>query len=440
MAAITDNFTDAANTLLESHVSPGGQTWSKLSAAPQGTLSLGANRIDTASVVGGNPIYLWNLPAISSNITFSADYVLPLASPNDFYFSLTTRGSTSGGSFFGYIGIVGRIGGVLKLSINRDGSALVANTFPALDDGLVHTLTLVVSGTIIQLFVDGVKKLEAADGNYTTQGQSRVNVHTPSVGSLPAGFYIDNLSIDVGPAPAAPPPPPPLYSGQLYPRATGVLKLPHPDNPPSLPTSFDEEFIGPLNAKWTPVAPTAPVTYDVDSSWPSWWHVWARSLSALPNTYAKLKQTITGFAASTAFSCTVKGSNGGAASSAFFGFRIERLTDGSASNDYVELDCQVSGTQQFVFNHKRVAGVDTFAISSVTLPAGCGDVFLHLQRDTSNVWAFWWSLNGRGWRKITDVTLSFSIGEVLLMAGPNGQTTPDGEFGIDWFRVNWLTL
>lgn len=440
MAAITDNFTDTASTLLESHVSPGGQTWSRLSTVGNGSLSLAANKIDTASVVGGNPVYLWNLPAISANITFSIDYVLPVGSPNDFRFSLTTRGSTVTGSFFGYVGIVGRNGaGVLTLSINRDGSALIGGTFPALDDGLTHTLTLVVSGSVIQLFVDAVKKLEAADGNYTLQGESRVNVHTPNVGSIPAGFFLDNASIDVGPAPAAPPPPTPLYSGQLWPRASDVARLPYPDNPSPIPTSFDEEFIGPLAAKWTATAPTAPVVHDFDSSWPSWWHVSAKSLIALPNTIAQLQQTITGFAAGTAFSCTIKGNNGGSTSSAFFGFRAARLTAGSAGNDYVEFDCQMNPTP-FVINHKRVAGVDTFGISNAALAVGTGDVFLHLQRSTGNVWSFWWSLNGRGWRKLTDVTLSFAIGEVVLQAGPNGQTAPNAEFGIDWFRVNWITL
>lgn len=439
MAAITDNYTDTAATLLEAHVSPGGQTWTKLSSAPNGSLSLGANKIDTASVVGGNPIYRWNVGAISNNITFSHDYVLPIGTPDDFYFSLTVRGASSSG-FTGYVGIVSRLSGNLRLAINRDGAGLISGAFPAIDDGLVHTLTLVASGATLQLFVDGVKKLEATDPNYTLQGESRINVHT-GIAGLPAGFYLDNASIDVGPAPAAPPPPTPLYSGQLWPRGGGVARLPHPDNPPSLPTAYDDEFVGPMKSKWTLTAPTAPVAYDVDDSWPSWLHVWGRSAVALPNTGLTLTQAVTGFAAGTAFSCTFKTSNGGVQAFATVGVRIERLANGSAGNDFVDFASQFNGGSHQIMLAKRVAGVDTFGVAGTPfLNPGHGDIYLHVQRSTSNVWSFWWSINGRSWFTMTTITLSFAIGEILLQVGPFGQTAPNCEFGIDWFRVNWLTL
>lgn len=195
--AITDNFTDTSGTNLESHVSPGGQTWTRSSSAPNGSLSLASNKIDTYGVVDGSAIYEWNVGAISTDVTFSIDYVMPLASPNEFFFSLTLRGGgSSGAGFTGYVGIVSRVGGVLTLAINRDGAGLVSLAVPSLDDGAVHTLTLTARGTQLALFVDGVRKLVTNDINYTAQGQSRINVRNTHAGTIPSGFYLDNASID----------------------------------------------------------------------------------------------------------------------------------------------------------------------------------------------------------------------------------------------------
>lgn len=225
-------------------------------------------------------------------------------------------------------------------------------------------------------------------------------------------------------------------TGQIWPKGI-IRKRAHPDDPPASPSAFDEEFDGPLDPKWTATIPTSPVDYDVNLSWPSWWHLWARSASALPTTQANLTQTLTGFAAGTAFSCTMKISNGGVSASAFVGVT---LRNGASNTDNVQFYSQLVGANTQVVNHKRVAAFDTFAISSANLPTRPGDHFLHVQRSTANVWQFWWSMNGRAWFKITDITLSFSIGQVVLSMGPNGQTAPNAEFGTDWFRVNWQTL
>jgi hypothetical protein len=50
------------------------------------------------------------------------------------------------------------------------------------------------------VYIDGVKKLTAYSATYAgAQGQTRINVRNGLAG-MPAGFYLDNASIDVAPA------------------------------------------------------------------------------------------------------------------------------------------------------------------------------------------------------------------------------------------------
>jgi hypothetical protein len=200
MAAITDAFADTNGTDLASHVSPGGQTWSNLNG-PGNNLLIGSNSINTLSGADVSAVYGWNLPAISADLTFSIDYVMPLTSPNEFFFSITLRGSGSSGTGFkGDLALIGRTAGVLHLQINEDASALATLDIPALDDGLVHTLTLTVRGGLLQAYIDGVLKLKAYSATYElTQGQTRINVRNTHAGSVPSGFYLDNASVDSAP-------------------------------------------------------------------------------------------------------------------------------------------------------------------------------------------------------------------------------------------------
>lgn len=192
--AITDSLTDINGTLLEAHTSPGGQTWTNMNVF---TLGISSNKISLHGSANNSAVYRWNVGAISSDITFSVLYLMPLASPNDFFFSLTVRGSSTGGAspFFGYIGLVSRVAGVLTLSINRDGGALVTTSAASIDDGAAHILTLTCQGGLLTLYVDGVKKLQTYDINYGAQGESRINVRNSATG-LPAGFFLDDVSID----------------------------------------------------------------------------------------------------------------------------------------------------------------------------------------------------------------------------------------------------
>lgn len=196
--AITDNFTDTNGTDLASHVSPGGQTWTNKNSPTTATIQ--SNRVNSGSGVSTSAVYEWNIGALSADLTFSMDYVMPLTSPDDFFFSLTLRGSGSSGSGFqGDIAIIGRTAGALQLKINEDASNLANVLIPTVDDGLVHTLTLTVQGGLLRAYIDGVLKLKAYSATYeNTQGQTRINIRNASTG-MPAGFYLDNASVDVAP-------------------------------------------------------------------------------------------------------------------------------------------------------------------------------------------------------------------------------------------------
>jgi hypothetical protein len=90
MAAITDAFTDTNGTDLASHVSPGGQTWTNRNVTL--LLTIQSNHVESVAGASTSAIYEWNIGALSKDLTASIDYVMPLASPDDFFFSLTLRG------------------------------------------------------------------------------------------------------------------------------------------------------------------------------------------------------------------------------------------------------------------------------------------------------------------------------------------------------------
>jgi hypothetical protein len=196
MAAITDAFTDTNGTLLESHVSPGGQTWSNRNVA---ALTIQSNHVESGAGSATSAVYEWNIGALSSNITWSMDYVMPLASPNDFFFSLTLRGTSGAGPVFGgYVCIIGRTAGVLRIQINEDSGPIssVVN-IPSLDDGLTHTLTFTAQGGLLRAYIDGVLKVTAYSITYPAQGETRINVRNALTTGMPAGFKLDAASLDV---------------------------------------------------------------------------------------------------------------------------------------------------------------------------------------------------------------------------------------------------
>lgn len=196
MAAITDAFTDTNGTLLEAHVSPGGQTYTNRNAI---ALHIQSNHIESGVGASTSAVYEWNIGTLSDDLTWSMDYKMPLASPDDFFFSLTLRGTSAAGpTFAGFIAIVGRASGVLQLKINVDAGNVANVLVPEVDDGLTHTLTFKAQGALLRLYVDGVLKLSAYNITHPTQGETRINVRNGAAG-VPAGFLLDASSIDVAP-------------------------------------------------------------------------------------------------------------------------------------------------------------------------------------------------------------------------------------------------
>lgn len=197
MSAITDAFTDPNGTLLESHVSPGGQTWSNRNVA---ALSIQSNHVESGAGVSSSAVYEWNIGAVGNNLTWSFDYLMPLTSPDDFFFSLTLRGTSSAGpTFGGYPFIIGRNVGALFLKINDDASNLTSVNIPEVDDGAAHTLTVTAQGGLLRAYIDGVLKATAYSVTHPLQGETRINVRNASTG-MPAGFKLDTASLDVAAA------------------------------------------------------------------------------------------------------------------------------------------------------------------------------------------------------------------------------------------------
>jgi hypothetical protein len=218
----------------------------------------------------------------------------------------------------------------------------------------------------------------------------------------------------------------------------GTGTLPYPDAPPTSPSIYDDEFdSATLNAKWSiKTALTAPNTYDINTSVPSW------LMGKFSNATGPTLEIVQAFAvgniisAGVAYSCTAKVSNAGQAN---FGGVVISTQDSLAGTNRVFIAAQYATGHTNNYG-KRVAGVDTFNIGQVT--TSLAKMYLHMQRDTSNIWRFFYSDDGISWFKLgtTDVTLAFAISHILLTVTGPGSSNSYLRCGIDWLRVNWLTL
>ncbi len=219
--------------------------------------------------------------------------------------------------------------------------------------------------------------------------------------------------------------------------------LQYPDNPPSSPSSWDDEFNAgsSLNAKWSTTgtdpygsATTAGITYDVNTTWPSWLR------GVFTSTYQNLILS-QAFAPSGAFTVTIKIS---VFSYSNYGGINMQVADSAGSNSLqlgVNFNSSLSTTSyvnMVNFMSKKAAGSWTFNIYSRNLDY-FGNVYLHLQNDGSGNWRGWSSPNGITWIEIsTGSGIAFSFTPAYLwleLTNPNTMW-----MGVDWVRVNWITL
>lgn len=212
----------------------------------------------------------------------------------------------------------------------------------------------------------------------------------------------------------------------------GSSVLPYPDNPPTVPSAYDDEFTGAvLDAKWAVITPlTAPNAYDVNASIPSWLNV------KLPNNVGstlEIAQTVN-IPASQALSFTIKYSafNYAVTHGLFFYVKDAGYSNGLHIGTYFN-----SGVNKISLS-KKVAGTDTFDISTANW--AFAKTFLHLQRDAGDNWQLWFSQDGISWQKLgAAITLSFVTTTLSILIENTAASAPCN-IAVDWIRSNWLTL
>ena len=213
----------------------------------------------------------------------------------------------------------------------------------------------------------------------------------------------------------------------------GVTTLPYPDNPPTSPSPYDDEFnVSVLDPKWTILTNlAAPNTYDINTTVPGWI---IGKFSSVTGPTLELEQTVSGFPAGTTFSITAKVSGSPIAN---YGGIVVRAKDTAIGNNSIYIALQFANTYTVNYG-KRASGVDTFTIGQKAWTDS--GTYLHMQREATNTWLFFCSTDGITWFSIKpDIVLAFDITKLYLsISGPNSANK--SRSGIDWFRVNWLTL
>ena len=225
------------------------------------------------------------------------------------------------------------------------------------------------------------------------------------------------------------------------PAGSGSGTLPYPDNPPSSPSSWDDEFnSATLDAKWTLGGPDpegvtgSGTSHDVDTTWPSW--LQARIASASTPSFIARQA----FAPGAAFSLTVKMA---ATPAVNYNGVYLYVTDAAMSNAVRgawEYASPITVQQSNATFSKKVALNWSFGVFSVT-DIRSRTYYFHLQWDGLGNWRYWASVNGISWNELTsgNYGVSFTPAYLFLCFKLNGGTG-DYHSGVDWIRANWLTL
>lgn len=203
----------------------------------------------------------------------------------------------------------------------------------------------------------------------------------------------------------------------------------HPDTPPSSPATESDEFeSSTLNVKWTESVSGA--ARDIHTSQLS--HYWVDFTAASQS--AALAQTApsgTGL-----FSLTSKVFFGLTAGT---GLQLLCGVEDAGSTNGMWAKVSLSGTSMQVGCLKNAGGAFTDNNTTVISPAKT-HIYLHVQRNASNVWEVWVSQDGRAWFFVSTQTLSFTVAKLIWSASSGTVLTRRGKVGTDWIRYNWLTL
>jgi len=181
-----DSFTDAAGTLLESHTGETGATWTKNSA-----FSTGSAAITAAGRLRGNAA---NGVYYESGVPASADYDVEA----DFYVAsnaggagIIGRSSTTAATYY-YLDYIQSTGNWSLASL-VNGSIVQSVTFAqTLTLGQIYHLHLVMRGTAILGYINGVLRLQLTDSNISAAGRAGVYFQESDTDST--GYHLDNFS------------------------------------------------------------------------------------------------------------------------------------------------------------------------------------------------------------------------------------------------------
>jgi hypothetical protein len=206
----------------------------------------------------------------------------------------------------------------------------------------------------------------------------------------------------------------------------------HPDIKPSSPNTEDDEFdSSSLDVKWTETINTANAS-DIDTTWKSWIFVDFTGDQAyqIDQDYAP--------GAATAFSITVKGTL--APSANYGGLLLACRNAGDTETVRAQIAYNSSSGDPMKFQlDTQDAGSYTFARKSITMPR-VNTVYIHLQRDASDNWRAWISIDGLAFYPCGTVyNKSFTVAAFNIALNQQGSTSPM-RCGIDWVRRDWITL
>ena len=204
-----------------------------------------------------------------------------------------------------------------------------------------------------------------------------------------------------------------------------------PDDAPGSPSAFDDEFTaGSLDAKWTEVgSPHASFT-KFANKFDSWWGM--EGTGNATNDYI-IRQTLSGFTAGVAFQATIKCSFGWKQGSGplYMGINVGDASTFETSN-YTEFRMTTSSDELKI---DEWHGSGLFGVNPGPKYGG-NTLFLHIQRDASNVMRYYVSFDGISFSQVGSQTTAYTLAYLFLRAYGSTSSGNPCRLLIDWVRVN----
>lgn len=211
----------------------------------------------------------------------------------------------------------------------------------------------------------------------------------------------------------------------------GSASRDYPYTPPASPHAANDEFDATtLDAKWTATI-TSGAVYDINTTVPS-------CFMLMPNASDKNVSMYQSFVPGAATRFSITAGFYGACNAHQQNYNIQ-LWDATGATHVLRwvLYSPSGGCQHYCDYNNAFTGLINTAFGKLPFS---GRFFLHIERDTSNVYRLWFSECGISWIQFSStVTLSTTVGRLTVFFGNNGATT-NARMGIDFLRVNWLYL